>query len=151
MKKLVSILVLVVAFTFSAQAQKKKYKKGDFEKLTSEQKATLSVKKMALALDLSDAQQRQVKPIIKQQIEERKAAYEKMKAAKKAGKKPTADQRFKMQNARLDKQLAFQNRMKRILNGEQFEKFKKMKRHMKGKAKKHMKKRKMHKERKHRK
>lgn len=150
MKKIVSILILVVAFTFNAQAQRK-HKKGKFEKLTSEQKATLSVKKMALALDLSDAQQRQIKPLLKQQIAERKAAHEKMKAAKKAGKKPTADQRFKMQNARLDKQLAFQNSMKKILNDEQFEKFKKIKRHMKGKAKKKMKKRKMQKQRKNRK
>ena len=84
-------------------------------------------------------------------MEERKAAYAKMKTAKKAGKKPTADQRFKMQNARLDKQLDFQNRMKRILNDEQFEKFKKMKRHMKGKAKKKMKKRKGTKQRNNRK
>ena len=150
MKKVVSILVLVLAFSFTTQAQRK-HKKGDFSTLTSEQKATLGVKKMALALDLSDAQQRQVKPLLKQQMEERKAAYTKMKAAKEAGKKPTADQRFKMQNARLDKQLAFQNRMKKILNDEQFEKFKKMKRHMKGKAKKKMKKRKGAKQRKNRK
>lgn len=150
MKKVVSVLVLVLAFTINAQAQKKRHKKGDFEKLTSEQKATLSVKKMALALDLSDSQQRQIKPLIKQQIEEKKAAYARIKAAKEAGKKPTADERFKMQNARLDKQLAFQNSMKRILNDEQFEKFKKMKRHMKGKAKKKMKKRKMRKEQRNR-
>ena len=149
MKKVISILVLVVAFTFTTQAQRK-HKKGNFSTLTSEQKATLSVKKMALHLDLSDAQLRQIKPLIKKQIEERKDAYTKMKAAKKAGKKPTADQRFKMQNARLDKQLAFQNRMKRILNDEQFEKFKKMKKHMKGKAKKQLKKRKGNKHRKNR-
>ena len=149
MKKVVSILVLVLAFSFTTQAQRK-HKKGNFEKLTSEQKATLGVKKMALALDLSDAQQRQVKPLLKQQMEERKAAHAKMKAAKEAGKKPTADQRFKMQNTRLDKQLAFQNRMKKILNDEQFEKFKKMKRHMKGKMKKQMKKGKGKKQRKNR-
>ena len=62
MKKLVKIIVLVFAFTLTVQAQKKKGNKG--AKLTIEQQTTLAVKKMTLALDLSDKQQQQIKPIV---------------------------------------------------------------------------------------
>lgn len=142
MKKVVNILIFVLAFTLTAQAQKR-HKKGKWKQLTTEQQATLSVKKMALALDLSDAQQRQIKPLLKQQIADKKANWEKLKKQKENDKKLTTDERFKMQNARLDKQLAFQKQMKRILNDEQYAKFKKMKKHRKHKMKRYAKKRKM--------
>lgn len=142
MKKAVSILIFVLAFTVTVQAQKR-HKKGKWEKLTTEQQATLASKKMALALDLSDAQQRQIKPLLTQQIADKKANWEKMKKFKESDKKLTADERFRMQNARLDKQLAFQKQMKRILNDEQYAKFKKMKKHRKHKMKRYAKKRKM--------
>ncbi|MCG1036229.1 hypothetical protein [Polaribacter sargassicola] len=125
MKKIVSILVLVMAVTFTTQAQRKGGQKGP--KFTPEQQATLAVKKMALALDLTDKQQNQIKPILTAQIEERKAEMEKRKANKdEPRQKPTADELFAMQNKRLDNQIMMKNKMKNILNEEQFEKFEKM-------------------------
>ena len=125
MRKIASILVLVFAFTLTTQAQKKD-KRMRGEQMSVEQQATLAVKKMTLALELSDAQQRKVTPLITQQISDRRAKFEKMKKMKEEKKKPTADERFQHQNERLDKQIAFKKEMKSILNKEQFEKFEKM-------------------------
>jgi hypothetical protein len=62
MKKLASILVLVFAFSLTTLAQNKE--KRDCVKMTTEQQTDLAVKKMTLALDLSDKQQSQIKPLI---------------------------------------------------------------------------------------
>lgn len=133
MKKLASILVLVLAVTFSTQAQKKRdHKRPEF---TIEQQADLSVKKMTLALDLSNKQQNQIKPLIIAKMTERKAFVTKRKEAKKEDKKPTSDQMYAIKSKMLDNQIAMKNSMKEILNKEQFDKFEKMhkKRMMKGK------------------
>ena len=130
MKKIASILVLVFAFSITTQAQKRE-KKQEHEKLSVNQQATLVVKKMALELDLSETQQQKLSPIISKQIEEKKAGFEKMKAARKSDKKPTADERYAFANARLDKQIAFKK--------EQFEKLEKMKKSRKDKMGKKMK------------
>jgi hypothetical protein len=127
MKKLASILVLVLAVTFSTQAQKKRgetREKGP--KLSTEQQATLAVKKMTLALDLSEKQQNEIKPILRVKIEERKAAMEKRKANKGNKERPTADEVFAMQNKRLDHQIYIKNKMKDILDNDQFDKYEKM-------------------------
>ena len=139
MRKIASILVLVFVFTITAQAQKKE-RKHPKEKLSTEQQTTLVVKKMTLALDLTNAQQRKVKPLITTQISDKKAMKAKRKAAKESKKRPTADERYEMANARLDKQIAFKKAMKEILNAEQFAKFEKMKKHRKGKKMKKIKK-----------
>jgi hypothetical protein len=124
MKKIVSILVLVFAVTFTTQAQKKRGEKGS--KLTVEQHTTLAVKKMTLALDLSDKQQKQIKPLLMAKMTERKASMEKKKEARGNKERPTADEMYAKQIARLDNQIAMKNKMKNILNKEQFEKFEKM-------------------------
>lgn len=150
MKKLASLLVLVFAFTMTAQAQKK-HKRKHKEKMTAEQQATLAVKKMTIALELSASQQRQVKPLVLAQINDRRAAYEKMKKHREEKKELSADERYKLANAKLDNQIAFQRKMKSILNEAQFEKFKKLKkgkRKMKGKAMKRKKMMKKHKKQK---
>ncbi|WP_343328951.1 hypothetical protein [Polaribacter staleyi] len=127
MKNLVSILVLVFAITFTTQAQQKRGGNRDKgSSLTAEQHATLAVKKMTLALDLSDRQQNEIKPLVMAQIAERKAAMEQRKANKADKKRPTADEMFAMQNKQLDNKIYMKNKMKDILNKDQFEKFEKM-------------------------
>ena len=142
MKKIASLLILVFAFALSSQAQKRE-KRMQKEQMTAAQQATLAVKKMTLALELSDAQQRKVKPLVSAQIADRRAQFEKMKKLREAKKKPTSDERFKHQNERLDKEIAFQKEMNSILSKDQYEKFQKM-----AKAKKRGAKRKMGKVRK---
>ena len=77
MKKIISILVLVFAVTFTTQAQKKRGERGQKEsKLTIEQHTTLAVKKMTLALDLSDKQQKQIKPLLMAKMAEQMELFE---------------------------------------------------------------------------
>lgn len=127
MKNILTLYFLVIGFVLTTQAQKER--KKDSEKLTTEQQAELSVKKMTLKLDLTSDQQRKIKPLIAEKIAERKAFKEKRKAMKKSGekrKKLSTDQRFEKKNKALDNKIAFKNKMKNILNKEQYEKFKKM-------------------------
>ena len=135
MKKIASILVFVLAFTFNTQAQKKRDHKGP--KFTVEQQTELIVKKMTLDLDLTNKQQSQIKPLLLAKMAEKKAAIIKRKEVRKTDKKPTSDELFAMKNKMLDNQIAMRNRMKDILNKEQFDKFERMhkKRKMQGKEK----------------
>ena len=149
MKKLVSLLVFVLAFTISTQAQKVKHVKKVYKKdnLTAEQRATISVKRLALALDLSKAQMNRIKPLFVEQMKKKAAMYKKMKAAK-GTKKRVSKGGFDKMNKQLDAQIAFRKKMKNILNEKQYEKFKKLKKHGKRKMVK-MKMAKKHKMRKH--
>jgi len=124
MKNLLSIVVLVFAFTFTAQAQKKRGNMGS--KLTIEQQTTLAVKKMTLVLDLSDKQQKQIKPIIMSKIKNKNDFTEKRKAAKVNKQKPTSDEIFAIKIKQLDNQIMMKNSIKNILNEKQFDKFEKM-------------------------
>jgi len=152
MKKVAGILAFVLVFTMSLQAQRgehhgERMHKGD--NLTVDQKTTLVVKKLALKLDLSSAQILKIKPLVIQQITERDAMHQKMKAAKKAGKKRAVKGGFEKMNKSLDAQLDFQNKMKKILTEKQYDTFKKLKSHkkrkMRGKMKRKMKGKKMRK------
>ena len=149
MKKIVSILVLVFAFTLTTQAQKKR--KQQRPQLTTEQQVDLAIKQMTLNLDLTAAQQRQIRPLIAAKIADRKAAKEKRKALKDAKKKPTSDELYAMKSKALDKKIEMKKKMKNILNKEQFEKFEKMQKRRTMKGKKMLKKRKGMKKRKERK
>ena len=157
MKKVAGILAFVLAFTVSTQAQTEEHHGKRMHKddnLTVEQKTTLTVKRLALTLDLSDAQMQKIKPLVTKQMTKRAAMQKKMKAAKTANKKKGAKGHFKKMNKALDAQLDFQNKMKKILTEKQYEKFKKLKSHkkrkMKGKMKEKMgKRKKMHEDREH--
>ncbi|WP_299056972.1 Spy/CpxP family protein refolding chaperone [uncultured Polaribacter sp.] len=124
MKKLVSILSLVLAITFGVQAQEKK--DGKRVKLSEEQQTNLAIKKMTLALDLSEKQQAEIKPILMAKAAERKSMMEQRKADREAKKRPTDSEVYKKRMSHLDNQIAMKKKMKSILNKEQFEKFEKM-------------------------
>ena len=134
MKKIASILVLVFCFTLTTQAQKKRKEKRP--QLSVEQHSELAIKKMTLALDLSTKQQNEIMPLLKAQATERKAAMEKRKEMRKNKTKPTADEMYAMKNKQLDNRIAFKNKMKDILNKDQFEKYEKMAKRRMAKAKK---------------
>lgn len=136
MKKLASILILAFAFTVTVQAQKKGKQNERGPKLTMEQYADLAVKKMTLGLDLSEKQQNQIKPLINAQAAARKVAMEIRKENRATNKKPSADEIYAMKSAQLDNQIAFKNKLRNILNKEQFEKFEQMKNNRKEKGRK---------------
>ena len=138
MKKLASILILAFAFTVTVQAQKKGKQNERGPKLTMEQYADLAVKKMNLGLDLSEKQQNQIKPLINSQAAARKVTMESRKENRATNKKPSADEIYAMRSAQLDNKIAFKNKLRNILNKEQFEKFEQMKNNRKEKGRKMM-------------
>ena len=147
MKKIALLLMLSIGLILTSQTQKGK--RGDFKKLTTQQKTELAIKKMTLKLDLTASQQRKIKPLLAEKIAQRKTMHEKRKAMKENGKKReklSANERFEKLSKRLDYQIAFKADMKRILNEKQYERFEKMAGKRKHKAMKKMKKRKHRKE-----
>lgn len=137
MKKFIGFLVLALGISTLTVAQE--HRKGhQGEKMTAEQQTELAVKKMTLKLDLTPAQQQKIKPLLAKQIEEKRAMHAKRKAMKEANEKPSSDERYKMTNSRLDKQIAFKAEMKQILNKEQYERFEKMAAKKEHKMKKRM-------------
>ena len=129
MRKVIVLMLLCAGFNGMAQSHGNHQRKGGaMTGMTPEQIATLRTKRMALALNLSEAQQTKVQKL---NLEKATLAKEKMaefKAKKKSGdfQKPTADERYAMKNRMLDLALAEQQQMKQILDKDQFEKWRKM-------------------------
>lgn len=141
MKRLAVVLMLLT--TFGAMAQKQgghPMRKGPRMDMTAEQMATLQTKKLTLALDLTQAQQDKVMKISLEEAELRKARWEEIQAKKENGEwqKPTPEERFEMENQRLDRQIAHQQKMKQVLSAEQYDTWKKMRHHMSMHGKKKM-------------
>lgn len=148
MKKLILAALLAVSVSTFAQCKKEMEKKchtekhspderNEFgmEKLSSEQRTQLMVKKMTLELDLNAKQQEQVKQIIAEQMVKREAMRAEQMAKKEEDKKRTADQVFVIKNKILDEQIAMKNKMKTILSPEQLEKWNALKEANKAKMK----------------
>jgi hypothetical protein len=128
MKKLVGLIIVVALVSVSMQAQGQKRKGNQRSKMTAEQVATLQVKKMTLAYDLSKSQQEKVQKLLTTQAEKReamRAAHQKARQENAENDAEMADKRFSLMNARLDDQIEFKTSMKEILNEEQFEKWSK--------------------------
>ncbi|WP_158974380.1 hypothetical protein [Cellulophaga sp. L1A9] len=128
MKKVIGVLVLFIGV--NAFAQKREMK----NEMTPDQMATLSTKKMTLALDLTESQQAKVYVLQLENATERQA---KMKARKdgredKSTKHLTSDQRYEMQSKMLDQKIEQKKKLKSVLTNEQFEKWEKMPHHRRG-------------------
>jgi hypothetical protein len=125
MKKLVGIAAIAILFSLTINAQEKKENIKKRAPLTSEQSATLQSKKMALHLDLDKNQQAAVYKLMKKNAEERQLKREEISEKRKKGVALTKEERFQLQNDRLDKQLEQKAAMKNILSKEQYEKWEK--------------------------
>ena len=137
MKKVVVAMALLMGLTVFAQKREHSTKKDYRQDLTAAQLATLKTKKMTLALDLTKTQQQQIMELNLAEAEFRKQKMEERKAQKESGElqKPSNDERFANENARLDRQIAQQEKIKQILNEDQYQLWKKysMGRHAYGK------------------
>ena len=148
MKKIIVIAIALVSLQGLAQERHREHRKENRKertqapkKLTPEQSATLQSKKMALHLDLSEAQQ---KEIYKMNLANAKERQSKMDAARKmreSGEKPSKEGRYNMMNERLDNQIDQKKQLKSILTKEQFEKFEKSSKRNKTKQRKQLKER----------
>ncbi len=138
MRKLAGITVLVLLISFSINAQQRQQKQRKGSDFTTEQIATLKVKQMTLDLDLNASQQKEVFELMKKSTEERKNAMAERKENKQSGIELTSDQKFAIQNNRLDKMIAHKTAMKNILSKDQYEKWEKKMKHQKRSGKKNM-------------
>jgi hypothetical protein len=116
--------MLISISAFSQQKnQHQKADRNNMSDMSAEEEATLQTKKLTLLLDLNQAQQQEIKKLNKEKAEQRKAmmaAHKKMRAEDSEKFKENS---FERKNARLDRELAHQERMKQILNEEQFKKW----------------------------
>ena len=132
MKKLLIVALALFALQVTAQEKnddKKESRKERMEKrqdIDPVEMAKLKTKKMTLALDLTEEQQIKVEKINIKNAESRKAQMASRKALKDADKKPTAEEKLKRENEKLDQQIATKKEMKNILTEEQYEKYSKM-------------------------
>jgi len=132
MKRLAVVLVMLATLGVAAQKNDgPRMPKGPKMDMTAEEMATLQTKHMTLALDLTKAQQDKVMKLNLEEAKLRKAKWDEMQALKESGewKKPTAEEKFERQNARLDQQIAFQAKMKEVLNEDQYQNWKDMRKH----------------------
>ncbi|QWX83084.1 hypothetical protein H0I23_11540 [Cellulophaga sp. HaHaR_3_176] len=131
MKKSILILLLFIGFNSFAQNREKR-------NYTPEQHATLSTKKMTLALDLNESQQTKIYNLNLDNAKVRKAKMEEFKTLRKSdeNKRLSSDERYKKESEMLDHKIAQKEKMKSILSKEQFEKWEKMMLHQKGRNKK---------------
>ncbi|GLB52000.1 DUF4890 domain-containing protein [Neptunitalea chrysea] len=156
MKKLLVLATILVTTVAMAQGNFQEKVKGrdgkdprpGFERMmedfTPEQIATLKTKRLTLALDLTEKQQKELLKVNTKMATKRKAKFEAMKTKREKAKdgefeRPTAEERFAMENERLDEQIAFKNKMKSILTDEQYQKWYTMREQRKEGMKKHMK------------
>ncbi len=120
MKNVIGLWIVAVSLTTSIAAQD--YSKN---KMTLTQQTELAVKKMTLNLDLSDAQQKKIKPLLSERMATRNKMIARRKALKANKKKLSSEERYVAMNAKLDQQIAFKREMKRLLKDEQYAKFEK--------------------------
>ena len=119
-------MIAVAIFTITASAQEQE-QRSEVDKLSAEQIATLRTKKMTLALDLNEKQQAQVHQINLERAKSLKERREDFRARDQKEEKPASVKSNERQDARLDKQIELQKKMKEILSEQQFEKWQKMK------------------------
>ena len=133
MKKVMIIALIMIGFQLNAQEKQRGDREGRNDRmammkdLSAEEIATLQTKRMTLQLDLSESQQGKVKSIFQEETKFKKSRMAEMKARKDAGdmERPSKDQRLKMMNERLDRQIAMKRKMKDILDDQQYDKWEK--------------------------
>lgn len=128
MKKLILVaVVFLTVVTFAQQRGSGKMGKNapmnQSENFTPEQQTELQVKRMTLHLDLTTKQQEEIEKIVLENAKKQAVKRAEMQAKRADGKTPNAEERFQMQNQRLDNQIAMKAELKKILSKEQMEKW----------------------------
>jgi hypothetical protein len=113
-------LILVIALTLSSLtfAQNR-----NGSEMSPEQQAEIQTKRLTLDLDLNSNQQKEVKAIILEQAKKREALKVEMKAKREKGEQLSADERYEKQSDRLDDQIEFKAKLKKVLTADQMKKW----------------------------
>ena len=128
MKTWILTMVMLTGFAMSAQPAQRGMEghrpgKEHQNPFTATQRAELRSKNLALKLDLTDKQQKEIQKLLLTRETEKEQLTAQHKADRDAAKKPTADERFAMMNKRLDAEIAMKKEVKKILTVEQFAKY----------------------------
>lgn len=125
MKKLILIALAFVSIQAFAQPGDRDGRRGQGQKmknLTAKDMAELGTKKLTLDLDLSEDQKSEVQAILleegkfrKQKMQEHQAIRENIEEAR-----PSKEERLEMEKEKLDRQIAMKEKMKSVLNDEQY-------------------------------
>jgi periplasmic protein CpxP/Spy len=130
MKKILLLSTLFISSFVVAQknvnAKKNHSKKNQMQTIkefTPEQMATLKTKKMTLALDLTEDQQKKMYDYNLENTHAINTYKENNKKQKESNVKLTSDQKYEKMNATLDKKIEMKTKIKSILNEEQYQKW----------------------------
>lgn len=134
MKKISLVIALFLAIGAFAQKGGHKGKHAKGNDFTPEQKTQLMVMKLSIALDLSEKQEAAITPIVAQKVSKMAEMKGRKKGGKAERKEISSEEKFEMTKKHLEAQKAVQEKMKKILDRDQYVQWKKM-------QKKHMKKR----------
>ncbi|MFV0565495.1 MAG: hypothetical protein ACK5NB_06665 [Flavobacteriaceae bacterium] len=125
----IAAIALISLQGFAQEEKKERPNRGEMmERMndyTPEEMATLRTKKMTLDLDLNQSQQDDVYKLNLENAKTHKAMMEQFKAKRENAdaEKPTKEERLKMANAQLDRQIELKAKMKSILNEDQYAKW----------------------------
>lgn len=121
MKNLCIIIMVLIGVSSFAQ-QKENHRRLMKERagmnMTAEEKAILKSKQLTLALDLTERQQEEFQKLYVDRAEDRMKMRKEMKEAVEDSKLKA--EAFEKMNTRLDKEIAFQQSIQKILNKEQY-------------------------------
>lgn len=116
MKKIILVIALSLSSLTFAQNR-------NGSEMSPEQQAEIQTKRLTLDLDLNSNQQKEVKAIILEQAKKREALKVEMKAKREKGEKLSADERYEKQSDRLDDQIEFKAKLKKVLTADQMKKW----------------------------
>jgi len=129
MKNAIIVFAMLIGLTALAQKEGQQKNAGETrQEMTPEQIASLRTKKMTLALDLSQAQEKQLMTLNLKAAKERNKKMQERMASKAKGEEArlSAEQRYALRAEMLDRKIAHQRNLKTILSPEQFSKWQKM-------------------------
>lgn len=121
MKKII-VLIALIAMTVAQAQEGRKGERGDrMKNVTPQELATIQSKKLTLALDLSDKQEKEVYQVLFKQAEKRMAN----KLSKEDREKLTDAQKKAARLERMDEKITIKRNMKSILDKDQYAKWEK--------------------------
>ncbi|MGL2966483.1 hypothetical protein [Flavobacterium sp. XGLA_31] len=132
MKRLLVMALLVVGMT--TFAQEKETKKEPRQKLTTDQKIDLQVKRLTKDLDLNEKQVKDVRVLVAKEVEKREAKRAEMKETREMRAQKREEAKANMEK----EQAATSAEMKKILTPEQFAKWEKIREERKASLKEKM-------------
>ena len=120
MKKLL-VLSLLFIVSFNSFSQNRKQLGNKLKSFSAEQIATLQTKKMTLSLDLNLKQQNEIFNVCLEEVKFKKTKRGEINERKNNSKEGlSSEEIFDMMIEKLDHQIALNNKMKTILNKDQF-------------------------------